>query len=147
MSSGIRDLALLSPSHRAASGARKSKRGRIAAAIRARPRTCENPLYRSRPANVRGVILYTCPAQTHGADAPLVKHPCGVAAKALEQSGFQFETRVVGGFKMIPFSRRGRRDEILELTGQEDVPVLLLDDGEFVQGSQRIVAWAEANRA
>ncbi len=78
---------------------------------------------------------------------PLVKHPCGVAAKALDEAGHEYEVRVVGGFKNIPFSRRGRRDEIVSLTGQEDVPVLLLDDGEAVDGSRRIVEWAAANPA
>jgi hypothetical protein len=91
------------------------------------------------------VVLYTCPARKHGADAPVVKHPCGVAAKALDDAGHEYELRVVGGFKRIPFSRRGRRSEIVSLTGQEDVPVLLLDDGTPIQGSGRIVEWAAAN--
>ena len=54
--------------------------------------------------------LYTCPAGKHGAGAPLVKHPCGVAAKALDDAGHRYEMKVVGGFKNIPLSRRGRRD-------------------------------------
>jgi glutaredoxin 2 len=55
--------------------------------------------------------------------------------------------RVVGGFKNIPFSRRGKRKEIIELTGQQDVPVLLLDDGSTVNGTAQIVAWAEGHPA
>lgn len=47
----------------------------------------------------------------------------------------------------MPFSRRGKRAEIIALTGQEDVPVLLLEDGETVQGSDAIVAWAAAHPA
>ena len=86
--------------------------------------------------------LFTCPAGKHGANAPLVKHPCGVAAKALDEAGHQYETEMVGGFKNVPFSRRGRRARIVEMTGQEDVPVLLLDDGSTVQGSSNIVRWA-----
>ena len=88
------------------------------------------------------MVLYTCPARTHGANAPLVKHPCGVAAKGLERSGHRFEVKTVGGFKSIPLSRRGRRDEIIALTGQQDVPVLVLDDGSTVQGTSAIVEWA-----
>lgn len=88
------------------------------------------------------MILYTCAGRKHGASGPLIKHPCGVAAKALDESGHQYELEVVGGFKNIPFSRGGRRDQIVELTGQQDVPVLLTDDGTVVQGSQQIVAWA-----
>lgn len=91
--------------------------------------------------------LYTCPARKSGATGPVVKHPCGVAARALDDAGHEYELKVVGGFKMIPFSRRGRRDEIVRLTGQEDVPVLVLDDGSVIQGSGEIVSWARANPA
>jgi glutathione S-transferase len=88
------------------------------------------------------MVLYTCPARTHGANAPLLKHPCGVAAHALDTSGHSYTLEVVGGFKNIPLSRRGKRDEIVALTGQADVPLLVLDDGTTVQGSGAIVAWA-----
>ena len=91
------------------------------------------------------MILYTCPARTHGADAPLIKHPCGVAAKALDRAGVGYEVKVVGGFKNLPLSRRGKRNVILELTGQEDVPVLVADDGTVVAGSREIVAYAQAH--
>lgn len=75
----------------------------------------------------------------------MVKHPCGVAAKALDDAGHEYGLKVVGGFKYIPFSRRGRRSEIISLTGQEDAPVLLLDDGTVVQGAGPIADWAAAN--
>ena len=90
------------------------------------------------------MILYTCLAQKVGADVPVIRHPCGQAAKALDAAGHRYEIEVVGGFKHVPLSRRGRRDKIIELTGQEDVPVLVTDDGEVVQGSQAIVDWARA---
>jgi glutathione S-transferase len=73
---------------------------------------------------------------------PLVPHPCGIAAQALEGSGHAFTVKTVGGFKNIPLSRLGKRDEILALTGQKDVPVLVLDDGTTVQGTSAIVDWA-----
>ncbi|HWJ51480.1 MAG TPA: glutathione S-transferase N-terminal domain-containing protein [Solirubrobacteraceae bacterium] len=91
--------------------------------------------------------LYTCPARTHGANAPIIKHPCGVAAQALDKAGHTYTVKVVGGFKNVPFSRRGKRDEIRKLTGQEDVPVLVLDDGSTINGSGAIVAWAAAHSA
>jgi len=72
----------------------------------------------------------------------LIKHPCGVAAQALDAAGHSYTVKVVGGFKSIPLSRRGKRKQIVELTGQEDVPVLVLDDGTTVNGSGAIVAWA-----
>lgn len=90
------------------------------------------------------MLLYTCPSGTHGANIPLLKHPCGVAAKALDDAGQSYTTKKVGGFKNIPFSRRGKRDEIVRLTGQEDVPVLVLDDGSAIVGTSAIVAWAAA---
>jgi glutathione S-transferase len=93
------------------------------------------------------MVLYTCPARAHGADYPLVKHPCGVAAKALDSAGYSYELKVVGGFKNVPFSRRGKRAEIVALSGQEDVPLLVLEDGAIVQGSGEIVAWAAAHPA
>jgi glutaredoxin len=93
------------------------------------------------------VDLYTCPARTHGATTPLIKHPCGAAAKALDDAGHDYEVKVVGGFKNIPLSRRGKRGKISELTGQEDVPVLVLDDGSTVVGSHEIIAWAQSHAA
>ena len=94
---------------------------------------------------MKAMTLYTCPARTHGANAPIVKHPCGVAAQALDRSGHAYTVKVVGGFKNIPFSRRGKRDEIRALTGQEDVPVLVLEDGTTVAGTSAIVQWAASN--
>jgi hypothetical protein len=40
----------------------------------------------------------------------------------------------------------GRR-AVRELTGRDEVPVLVLDDGEVVAGTEQIVFWAEANPA
>jgi glutathione S-transferase len=93
------------------------------------------------------MVLYTCPARTHGASAPLIKHPCGVAAQALDAAGHSYEVKVVGGFKNLPLSRRGKREAIRELTGQEDVPILVLDDGTTVSGSGAIVDWAASHHA
>jgi glutathione S-transferase len=93
------------------------------------------------------MILYTCPARTHGADAPLIKHPCGVAAQALDRAGHSYTVKVVGGFKNLPLSRRGKREEIIALTGQQDVPVLVLDDGATVVGSGAICDWAASHQA
>jgi glutathione S-transferase len=91
------------------------------------------------------MVLHTCPARTHGANAPIMKHPCGVAAQALDRAGHTYTVKVVGGFKNLPFSRRGKRDEIRALTGQEDVPVLVLDDGTTVEGTSAIVEWASSH--
>jgi glutathione S-transferase len=78
---------------------------------------------------------------------PLIKHPCAVAAKALDETGHTFTVKVVGGLKGVPFSRHGKRDLIVELTGQQDVPVLVLDDGTPIHGTASIVSWARENPA
>jgi glutaredoxin 2 len=41
----------------------------------------------------------------------------------------------------------GGRKEVQRLTGQKWVPVLVLDDGEVIQDSKKIIAWAKANPA
>ena len=88
--------------------------------------------------------LYTCPSKTIGGTVPVITHPCGRAAHALNQAGLDYEVETVGGWKLLPFTRRGKRDGIRRLTGQEDVPVLVLDDGEAIAGTDAIVAWASA---
>jgi glutathione S-transferase len=40
-------------------------------------------------------------------------------------------------------NRASDRAEIEKLSGQRAVPILVLDDGEVVTGSGRIVAWAK----
>ncbi|MCB0866851.1 MAG: glutathione S-transferase domain-containing protein, partial [Solirubrobacterales bacterium] len=39
------------------------------------------------------------------------------------------------------------RDEVKDLSGQENVPILVLDDGEVISGSGTIADWAKANPA
>ena len=91
------------------------------------------------------VILYTCPAKKAGGS---LGHPCGRAAAALEAAGHEYEVRVVGGFKLVPFTRSGgKRDVLVELTGQPDAPVLVLDDGSTVVGSAAVVEWARTTPA
>ena len=52
--------------------------------------------------------------------------------------------RVYGG-AFGPLKETPGRKRVRELTGQSWVPVLELDDGSTVQGSQRIAEWAEAH--
>ena len=88
--------------------------------------------------------LYTCGQTDHGAS---LGHPCGRAARALREAGYEIEIETVGGYKLLPWTRRGQRDAIRELSGQEDVPVLVADDGEVVSGTGTIIAWAKAHPA
>jgi glutathione S-transferase len=57
--------------------------------------------------------------------------PCGRVARALRRDGIGFDAVVVG-------QRRARREEVQALSGQQRVPVLVLD-GEVICDSRRIV--------
>ena len=57
--------------------------------------------------------------------------PCGRVARALRREGIAFDAVVVG-------QRRSRREEVQALSGQQRVPVLVLD-GEVICDSRRIV--------
>jgi len=95
---------------------------------------------------IAAVILYTCEMgkMAGGLPAPLA-HPCGRAAKALDDAGLSYEHRMVHGgkFKLWTLPRRASdRAEIERLTGQRDVPILVLDDDSVVTGAGAIVTWA-----
>jgi glutathione S-transferase len=94
------------------------------------------------------VKLYTCGQKGRGANLPgPTAHACGRAMKALDDAGLDYELEVVRGYKLLPWTRSGdARAEVRKLTGQDDVPVLLLDDGTAIAGSGRIVEWAEAHQ-
>ena len=92
------------------------------------------------------MILYTCSGGKTG--APL--HPCGKAAKALDDGGHAYEMRKVAGGSMLPWTWRSRgrdRAEVERLSGQRSVPILVLDGGEVIAGSGHIARWAKANPA
>ena len=71
-------------------------------------------------------------------------HPCKVAHDALTAAGHSPEVVRTYGLGSLPDVTAGRR-EVKRLTGDSWVPVLALDDGRVVAGSQAIEAWAEAN--
>lgn len=91
--------------------------------------------------------MYTCGQSKHG---PAVMHPCAKAGKALDAAGHKYEVRKVSGYRLMPWTWRNRaadRAEVRELSGQNNVPILVLDDGEAIVGSGRIARWAEENPA
>ena len=54
------------------------------------------------------------------------------------------------GYRLMPWTwgkRRHGRDEVKELTGQVNLPVLLLDEGKTVISSGKIIEWAKAHPA
>jgi glutathione S-transferase len=95
------------------------------------------------------VVLYTCSEgkSLGGLPAPIA-HPCGRAAKALDEAGHGYEWKKVKGgmLKLWTWPSRARdRAEIERLSGQRSVPILVLDDGQVVVGSGEIVDWAKGH--
>lgn len=93
------------------------------------------------------MLLFTCAFGTSfgGLPGPLA-HPCGRAAKALDDAGYTYETKEVKGgtFKLWTLPSRAKdRAEVERLSGQRAVPILVLDDGEVIAGSGEIARWAQ----
>jgi glutathione S-transferase len=88
------------------------------------------------------VLLFTCgQKKTFGS----LGHPCGRAANALDEAGYEYEIKVVRGYR-LGFWTWGSRDEdraeVKELSGTNEVPILVLDNGEVISGSGAIAKWA-----
>jgi glutathione S-transferase len=93
------------------------------------------------------VILYTCGQKKTG---PRALHPCAKAGKALDDAGYEYELRTVGGYRLMPWTwgrRDGDRVEVKKLSGTNEVPILVLDDGEVISGSGTIASWASEHPA
>jgi glutathione S-transferase len=93
------------------------------------------------------MILYTCRQKTVG---PGFAHPCAKAGKALDAAGYQYEIKTVGGYRAAVWtwgSRKDDRAEVRKLSGTDEVPILVLDDGEVVSGSGAIARWAKEHPA
>ena len=77
-------------------------------------------------------------------------HPCHNAYRAVKDAGYDPEVIKVQGLGIGPSFMHvmtdGRR-EVERLTGQRAVPVVVTDDGEVIDDSQRIVEWARAHPA
>lgn len=76
-------------------------------------------------------------------------HPCANAHEALRAAGHEPEIVRSYGWGVLPDAlnrSKGRRD-VKRLTSTNWVPALVTDDGEVVDGSDEIVAWAEAHPA
>jgi len=70
------------------------------------------------------IVLYRCPTKTN------YLCPCGAVARRLDALEIEYRT------ERVPYRRKGR-PEIVELTGQSRVPVLI-DGEEIVHDSKRI---------
>ena len=93
------------------------------------------------------MVLYTCGQKKRG---PGMVHPCAKAAKALDAAGYQYELRTAGSYRLMPWTwghREEDRAEVRKLSGQNLVPILVLDDGEVIAGSSTIAGWAREHPA
>jgi hypothetical protein len=73
-------------------------------------------------------------------------HPCKNAYDALRKAGHDPEVVKSYGFAPLPDLTSGRK-EVKRLTGKSWVPVLVTHDGEAIQDSKSIVAWAREHPA
>ena len=90
--------------------------------------------------------LYVCYGTWTAAPRP-GGHPCGRAYHALKDAGHDPEVVKAYGLAVPGLDRLGRRNEVERVSGQRVVPVLVTDDGEVVNDSKRIIAWAKAHPA
>jgi len=77
----------------------------------------------------REVVLYRCPTPTN------VLCPCGAVERRLRKLGIEHAT------KRLSY-RRADRPEIVEITGQSRVPVLV-DGDEVIHDSRRILEYLD----
>lgn len=92
--------------------------------------------------------LYVC-WDTRESHPIMGSHPCGIAYRALREAGHDPEVKRSYGWTKLPgiFNMTPGRREVRQLTGEDEVPVLLTNEGEAIAGSEQIVFWAEANPA
>ncbi|HMT04461.1 MAG TPA: glutathione S-transferase domain-containing protein [Solirubrobacterales bacterium] len=91
--------------------------------------------------------LYVCGAGTGG---PGALHPCAKAGNALDEAGHTYDLVKVGGYRLMPWTwknRAGDRKEVKELSGSNEVPILVLDNGDVISDSAAIAKWAKENPA
>ena len=74
-------------------------------------------------------------------------HPCRNAYEALREAGWEPDVEKSYGWGVLGSALNPTRGKVRELTGQNAVPVLVTDDGEVIQDSRKIIAWAKANPA
>ena len=75
-------------------------------------------------------------------------HPCRDAYVALKRA--RHDPHVIRSFGAamlpdIPFNLTPQRIHVKRQTGSSEVPLLETDDGQVIQGSRQIIAWAQKN--
>ncbi len=87
------------------------------------------------------LTLYVC----HIDDGGPRPHACRRAQEALRARGHSYEKVIFARGRPFGLFTKGRRPELKQLSGQEKLPVLQLEDGATIAGSSQIIAWAEEN--
>ena len=88
--------------------------------------------------------LYVCHGDTGGPKF----HPCRRVQEALQEAGIDYNRVVAANGNPIPFLRKGSRDELRAVTGDDKLPTLMLPDGTVLTHSRAILTWiAEQPRA
>jgi hypothetical protein len=88
--------------------------------------------------------LYVCWGTFRHAPRP-GGHPCGNAYHALRDAGWDPEVERTYGWGVLGSALNPTRKPVRDLTGQVWVPVLVTEEDEVIQGSDKIVAWAKGN--
>ena len=76
------------------------------------------------------------------------RHACTRAHDALRAAGHHFDVVRTYSFGAVPdFLQTPQRREVKRLSGQSWVPLLVTDDGDVINDSREIEAWAKAHPA
>jgi hypothetical protein len=91
--------------------------------------------------------LYVC-WTTKDMPLPPRRHFCNTAYEALRDAGYTPDVKHAHSYGGIPGPlQTPTRKKVKENTGAYWVPAVETDDGEWIGGSEQIVAWAEAHPA
>ncbi len=89
-----------------------------------------------------GLTLYVCSRDDGGPR----RHPCRRAHEALRAAGHSYETVVFDRSHPFGLFTTGRRPELKRISGQEQLPVLLLPGGgASVHSAAEIEVWAKTH--
>ncbi|MBA2504970.1 MAG: hypothetical protein H0V29_03385 [Thermoleophilaceae bacterium] len=77
-------------------------------------------------------------------------HPCGNAYESLKDAGYEPDLVKAYGLAVLPDAlanwTSGRKEvKRLSADGNPEVPLLETDSGEVIQGSKKIIAWAQGH--
>ena len=89
------------------------------------------------------MILYTCGQKTTGRASPI---PAPRPARRSTRPATSTRSRpsAATGSRLWTWgSRDADREEVKRLSGTNEVPILVLDDGEVISGSGTIAKWAK----